>query len=79
MRGCQFVRTAFILIEIVVVRLVGFFLCITETHPPHFSGTINAFGASIFQSAANSFGLRVIGGDGNDCGASLPERIFIDE
>ena len=59
-------KIAFILVEVSAVRLVGFFLGITEAQPPHFSGAINAFGACVFQSAANGFDLLVIGSEDDE-------------
>ena len=72
-------KIAFVLVEIASGRLVGFFLRIAEADPPHFAGAINAFGASIFQSAANGFSLLVIGGDSDDCGVALSQSVFVDE
>src|SRR5712672_1393322 len=72
-------KIAFILGEIASVRLVGFFLGITEADPPHVASAIDAFGASSFQRAASGLSLLVIGGEGDDGGVSLAQRVFVDE
>ena len=73
-------KIALVLVEIAAVRMIiSSFLRVAEADPPHFPGAINAFGASLFQSAADGLGLLVISGDGDDGGMALPQSVFVDE
>src|ERR1700683_4378267 len=54
-------KIALVVFEFAAVGLIFFLLRVAQTHPPHFTCTINAFSSGMLQRAAHRVGFVIIG------------------
>src|ERR1700722_284885 len=69
-------EVAFVIFEVAAVRLIFFFFGIAYANPPHFTSSVDAFGAGVFQCAANRVSLVVLGHHHYNR-AALSQSIFV--
>jgi hypothetical protein len=69
-------KIAFVVFEFPAFRFVFFFFYVAQPDPPHFTRPVDAFGAGVFQRAANCVSLAIIGHDYYD-GSPFAQGILI--
>src|ERR1700684_716530 len=69
-------KIALVVFEFAAVGFIFFFFGVAQTHPPHFTRTIDTFSAGMFECAANRVSFVIIGHH-YDNGAAFAQCILV--